>query len=61
MPKFHVTLHDGRIIPVHSAHPDLAMKQATHHETSRIVIATKRGQEVTVPVSSAASVVKVKD
>lgn len=61
MPKYDVTLMDGRILPVISANEDLAKKQALHHETSRIVIATKRGQEITVPPSIPFSITKVKD
>lgn len=61
MPKYEVELHDGRKIPVHSANEDLAKKQANHHETTRIVIATKRGEEITTPPSIAKDIRKIKD
>lgn len=62
MPKYEVTLMDGRVLPVISANEDLAKKQASHHETTRIVIATKREQtEGLLPPSVPVSIRKVKD
>lgn len=61
MPKYQVTLHDGRTIDAHAPSPEGAMKQAKHHETTRIVIATKRGHPTGPDVSSPCSVTKVKD
>lgn len=62
MPKYEVTLLDGRVLPVLSSNEELAMKQANHHETTRIVIATKRDKvEGLLPPSVAMKVRKVKD
>lgn len=61
MAKFSVTLADNRVIPVYAPDEAGAMKQAAHHETQRVVIATKRNQPITVQTSHPVSVVKVKD
>lgn len=61
MPKYQVTLHDGRTVDAHAPNEEGAMKQAKHHETTRIVIATKRGHPIGPDASSPHSVQKVKD
>lgn len=61
MAKFEVDMADGRTISIISANEQLAQKQAIHHETSRVVIATKRGQEIDVPPSIPVGIRKVKD
>lgn len=61
MAKFAVTLGDDRIVDVYAPDEAGALKQATHHETTRIVIATKRGHEIFIPVSHAVSAKKLKD
>ena len=42
MYRYRVTLADGRFIEVISDHPDKAMRQANHHETTRVAIAMLR-------------------
>jgi hypothetical protein len=62
MPKYEVDLADGRTLAIHSATEDLAMKQAGHQETTRIVIATKREKHATEPPASyPVQIRKVKD
>ena len=61
MPRYDVTLQDGRVVNVISANEDLAMKQASHQEKTRIVIATKRGLDPGADPASPVDIKKVKD
>jgi hypothetical protein len=61
MPKWDVTLQDGRTVPVYAPDEAGALKQANHAEHTRVVIATKRGHEITLYASPAFAAAKVKD
>ncbi len=61
MAKYSVVLTDGRTLSVFAPDEEGAKKQVMHQETSRIVIATKRGHDITVPPSFPFSVTKLKD
>jgi len=61
MPKYHVTLADGRNLDVYAPDEAGALSQALHHETTRVVIATKRDRPVTVNVASPVRADKIKD
>ena len=61
MPKWQVTHEDGRTTNVFAPDEPAAKKQAQHQETTRAVIAGKRGFEVKPNPSAPASVKFVKD
>jgi hypothetical protein len=46
MAKWRVALTDGREISVFAPDEQQALRQALHAESSRVVIATKRGQQL---------------
>lgn len=59
--KYLVTLADGRTLHVYAANEDQARKQAAHAETTRVIIAAKRGQPIGPDASIAFHIEKVKD
>jgi hypothetical protein len=59
--KWVVTHEDGRQTNVYAADEKTAKKQANHHETTRVIIAGKRGVPHGPDASLAFSVEKVKD
>ena len=61
MAKYRVTHEDGRTTDVHAGNETLAKKQANHQETSRVIIAGKRGHPPGADPSLAVSVEKLKD
>ena len=61
MAKWVVTHEDGRTTNVYAPNEDGAKKQANHQETSRVIIAGKRGLPHGPDPSLSVSVEKVKD
>jgi hypothetical protein len=61
MAKYVVTHEDGRQTKVYAANESGAKAQANHAETSRIIIAGRRGVPDRTPPSLAVSVEKLKD
>ena len=61
MAKYVVTHEDGRQTKVYAADESGAKRQANHAETSRIIIAGRRGIPDRVPASLAVGVEKLKD
>lgn len=61
MAKWQVTLADGREMSVYAPDEEGARAQASHAETTRVIIAAKRGQPQGPNASIAFSVKKVKD
>ena len=61
MAKWTVTHEDGRTTDVYAKDEGEAKKQANHHETTRVIIAGKRGVPHGPDASLSVSVVKVKN
>jgi len=61
MAKFDVTLADGRSVSVFAPDVAAALRQAGHQETTRVIIAAKRGHPQGANASIGMSAVKVKD
>lgn len=62
MPQYEVTHEDGRKTRVHSSADEAAIKkQANHAETTRVIIANRRGENPGHDPSLAVSVKKIKD
>ena len=61
MAKFDVTLADGRSVSVFAPDVAAALLQAGHQETTRVIIAAKRGHPQGPNASIGMTAVKVKD
>jgi hypothetical protein len=61
MSKYRVTHEDGRTTDVFAPDEDLAKKQANHSETTRVVIADRRGTPRENEPSIAVSAEKIKE
>ena len=61
MPKYRVTLTDGRTTDAYAPDEAGAKKQAEHWDRDRFIIAVKKGMDPGPSISTSASVVKLKD
>lgn len=61
MPKFAVTLADGRTVEVYAPDEGASLYQANHQETTRITILAKRGHPIDLHASIGVSAAKLKD
>lgn len=61
MAKYRVTHEDGRTTDVYAADDAGAKRQANHQETTRVIIAGRRGVPERVDPSLSVSVIKIKE